>query len=152
MYHFRIVMRTYDEIAKKILNKWQFTAYRLKLNLLLNMITIKLRKYKTEDYGDVKVFEETSEDKDFIENEKKVLESFLYADSSELRKEEYRGYSHTLNDRIIQKINKTAHKYTGLMKDKAIKLTLGGNDVLSFFNKIGISIEWKITEETEKLI
>lgn len=147
MYQYIMTMQSYDDIAKEIFTPIQLKFYMIKVRAFMKIIATKLKKDKkviqTVNEKDKKVFIEESEDRDYLEKEKNKLENFLYADSSEITKES-NEYNALTSDRMIQNINKKAHKFTEGMKNKAIKVVLGDNTVLSFFNRIGIAINLEV--------
>lgn len=150
MYQYIMTMQSYDDIAKEILSPIQLKFYKVKVRAFMTIIAKKLKKdekvIQTIDEKDKKVFVEESKDKDYLEKEKKKLEKFLYADSSEITKES-NEYNVLTSDRMVQKLNKKTHKFTEGMKNKAIKVVLGETTVLSFFNRIGIAINLEVKKK-----
>ncbi len=150
MYQYIMTMQSYDDIAKGILTGIQLKFYKVKLRSFMTIIAKKLKKNEkvtqTLDDKDKKIFVEENKDKDYLEKEKKKLEKFLYADSSEITKDN-NEYQALISDRMIQKLNKKAHKLTSKIKNKAINLMLGEATVISFFNRIGIAIILEIKEK-----
>lgn len=150
MYKYIMTMEAYEDIAKEILTPIQLKFYKIKVRAFMKILATKLKKYEkviqTVDDKDKKVFVEESEDKGYLEKEKKKLEKFLYSDSSTLQKES-NEYNAVISDRMIQKVGKKAHKLTEKMKNKAIKLVLNDVTVISFFNRIGISLILEIKEK-----
>ncbi len=146
MAKFKITLYTDDTLAKKILKGWQYKLYLIKLRGFLRLIEAKLKKYKSEAEKGKKIFIDESDDMKYLEEQQRKLEAFLYSDSSELQ-EESAGAKHLINERVIQKLNKTARKFTSTMKDKSIRLALGGDNVLGFFGRLGIGIVWEIEKD-----
>jgi len=150
MYQYIMTMQSYDDIAKEILTPIQLKFYMIKVRAFMTIIAKKLKKDEKVtqklDEKDKKVFIEENEDKNYLEKEKNKLENFLYADSSEITKDN-NEYNALTSDRMIQRLNKKTHKFTEGMKNKAIKITLDGNTVISFFNRIGISLVLEIKEK-----
>jgi len=144
MYQYIITISTYEDIARKILKSYQFYIYKLKLNALIGIISKRLKKYLSKEYKNKKVYIEESEDRNYLEKEKQKLEAFLFSDSSELRKDEYKEYGNIINHRLMSKLINNAHKYKNSIKDKAITLALGGNTVIDLLNKLGIIIKYEI--------
>ena len=150
MYQYIMTMQSYDDIAKEILTSIQLKFYRVKVRAFMTIIAKKLKKdekvIQTIDEKDKKVFVEESEDRDYLEKEKNKLESFLYSDSSAITKES-NEYNAVTSDKMIQKLNRKAHKLTERMKNKAINVVLGEATVISFFNRIGITINLEIKKK-----
>lgn len=150
MYQYIMTMQSYEDIAKEILTPIQLKFYKIKVRAFMKIIAKKLKKdekvIQTIDDKDKKIFVEENEDKEYLEKEKKKLEKFLYADSSDITKES-NEYNDLTSDRMIQRLNNKAHKFTEGMKNKAIKVVLGENTILSFFNRIGIAINLEIKEK-----
>ncbi len=150
MYQYIMTMQSYDDIAKEILTSIQLKFYKVKVRSFMTIIAKKLKKnekvIQTIDEKEKKVFIEENEDRDYLEIEKNKLESFLYADSSEITKES-NEYNALTSDRMIQKVAKKAHKLTEKVKNKAIKVVLGEATVISFFNRIGIAITLEIKKK-----
>ena len=126
--------------AKEILKGWQYMVYKNRLNALYKLIIKRMGKYKYSLVDGKDVFMEEGEP-EYIKLQKKRLEAFLFGDSKELNKHEYKGIT---NDRLIQKVARGVHKVKDKIKDKAIRSALLGNDVMSFFAKVGIGIKWRI--------
>ncbi len=131
------------EIAKKILNKWQFIMYRKAAKGVAKMLYYACKKYKSETIGDKTIFEEQGEDKD-IEQKKKAFEEFMFSDEKELQKDRYKHYRDKINDRWLLKVKRKVGNFAGNVKNKALKAALMGTDVMSFFSKIGLIVTWKI--------
>ncbi len=134
------------EIAKKILNKWQFLAYRKAAKGVGKMLYNACNKYKSETIGDKTIFEERGEEL-YIENQKTQFENFMFSDESILQKDEYKSFRDKINDRWLHKVKRKVGNFAGNVKNKALKAALMGTDVMSFFSKIGLIVTWK----TEKL-
>lgn len=138
-----ITVEKNTEIAKKILKGWQFTAYKVKLNVFHGLIMKKLSKFNTTDEKKgVEFYEEG--DNEYIELVKRKFENFIFSDYDSLKTDQNKEYSAIVNDRIIQKVNRGAHKLKDSIKKKAIRAALGGGDVLGFFTRVGILISWKV--------
>ncbi len=137
------------EIAKKILNKWQFIMYKQAAKGVGKMLYNACNKYKSETIGDKTIFEEEGEDK-IIEQAKKNFENFMFSDESELKKEKYKQYRSVVNDRWLLKVKRKVGNFAGNVKNKALKAALMGTDVMSFFSKIGLIVTWKI-EKNRKI-
>lgn len=141
---FIITCEIYEEIAEKILKGWQFKVWKIKAQAFLRIISKRLGKYKSLDLPTKKIFIDESDDIEYLKRQKKELESFLFSDSSKLGSYGSEEFQNLRTDRLIQKVFKKAHKYSNLIKDKAIKASLGGHDILTFFNRVGISVKWEL--------
>jgi len=131
------------EIAKKILNKWQFIMYRKAAKGVSKMLYSACKKYKSETIGDKTIFSEEGKD-DYVEEAKKNFEEFMFSDESELQKDKYKNFRDKINDRWLHKVKRKVGNFAGNVKNKALKAALMGTDVMSFFSKIGLIVTWKI--------
>ena len=147
-YKFIITMQSYDTIAKEILKNWQYKFYLIKVRSFMSIIAKKLSKYKLIEDKDKKVFVEY-DDKKYCENRKKEIDNFLNSDYKSFKKENNNEMGQYINNRLIQKINHAAHKFTSLMKNKALKISLGGTSTLGFFNRIGITIKTEVLPNSQ---
>ena len=120
--------------------------YKKSLNALFSIIYTSIKKYEETKDGDKHYFVNKGS-KEYVELEKKRLENFLFSDYKELKKDKNKKYERALQDRWIQKLNRNATKLKNDVMNKAIRAALGGADVLGFFSRIGIFIQWKIEEE-----
>lgn len=140
-----ITVEKNTEIAKNILKGWQYLVYTRSCHSLLNIFFAAIKKYRTEKVGNITTFVQEG-DKEFIALEKRRFENFMFADEGELNSDKYRNYRRMTNDKIIQRVLKGAHKFKSKIKNKAIRAAMGGNDVLSFFTKLGIYVKWEVKE------
>ena len=140
-----IKIKSDTELAKKILPGWQYKFFKIKQMVFLRIMKTKLKKECTEviDKKQHMTFILESDDMEYLEDQKNILEEFVYSDYSTFasKNEEFK---HLANDRIIQKVNKSIHKLTAKAKDKAMKTALKRMDALGFFNRLGIIVSWKI--------
>lgn len=146
IYNYTVTLEAYDLLAKEVLRGWQYQVYKVKVRAFLGLIGRKLGSFIIDDSKDKKVFCESSEDKTYLEAQKKKLEEFLYSDYKTLSKDENKVFAPLVYDRFIQKLSKHTHKAATYAKAKALKLSLGEGNILSFFNSIGIGIKIEITE------
>lgn len=141
---FKIILKRNEDIAREILKGWQLKVFLVKQRSFISIIKRKLSKYDTVDKGDKVIFSEYNENIEYLEKQKKELEDFLYSDSSKLGSVGSEEFQALKNDRIIQKVSKTAHRVADKVKQSAIKKVIGSEDVLTFFLKLGISIDFSI--------
>ena len=142
MAYLKITVRTNEELAKKILAKWQFALYRIKLKGLYNMIRFSLSKYITEEGKGYFIANEEN-DKEYITKELRNWETFMFADDTELNDDKYKAYQQYKNDRWIKRVVGRAKIFKQKVKDKAIRAALVGDTVMSFFTRAGISITYE---------
>ena len=142
MAYLKITVRTNEELAKKILNKWQFALYKIKLKGLCNMLRFSLSKYITEEGKGYFIATEEN-DKEYIAKELRNWENFMFADDTELNKDKYKGYQQYKNDRWIKRVVGRAAMFKQKVKNKAIRAAMMGNTVMSFFARAGISIDYE---------
>jgi len=103
----------------------------------------KSTNYHSEDN---KMFFEDEGNKEYIELQKKRFESFMFGEYKELCGDKYGKFKNAVNDRLIQKVRRMAHKHKDAIKNNAIKAALDGNDVLGFFTGIGLFITWEVKD------
>ena len=140
----KITLSNQLEIAKKILTKMQYFVYSNRLKSLLKIFERRLREYKIDsDDKKEKIFIQEG-DEEYIMNEKKKLEKFLFSDSSELN--ESREVKDFKSNRLLLQITKKLRGAKDWMKTKAIQGALRSDTVMDFFMKIGISIKWEIVK------
>lgn len=142
MSYLKITVRTNEELAKKILEKWQFVLYKVKLKGLYNMLRFRLSKYITEEGKDYFIAREDS-DKEYIAKELKEWEEFMFAGDTELGKDKYKEFQQYKNDRWIMRVVNRARIFKQDVKDKAIRTALMSDTVMSFFSRVGITIEYE---------
>lgn len=138
-----ITIEENTEIAEQIVKKWQFFIYKRAYNALGTIIYAPLSKYEKKQDGNKRIYEQKGED-EYIDLQLKKFENFMFGDINELRKDKYRKYEKHLNDRWIQKVLRGANKVKNTIRNKAIKAALSGNDVLSFFTKMGYFVTWTV--------
>jgi hypothetical protein len=142
MSYLKITVRTNEELAKKILEKWQFVLYKVKLKGLYNMLRFRLSKYITEEGKDYFIAREDS-DKEYIAKELKEWEEFMFAGDTELGKDKYKEFQQYKNDRWIMRVVNRARIFKQDVKDKAIRTALMSDTVMSFFSRVGITIDYE---------
>jgi hypothetical protein len=142
MSYLKITVRTNEELAKKILEKWQFVLYKVKLKGLYNMLRFRLSKYITEEGKDYFIAREDS-DKEYIAKELKEWEEFMFAGDTELGKDKYKEFQQYKNDRWIMRVVNRARIFKQNIRDKAIRTALMSDTVMSFFSRVGITIDYE---------
>jgi len=142
MAYLKITVRTNEELARKILAKWQFALYRIKLKGLYNMIRFSLSKYITEEGKGYFIAKEENY-KEYIAKELSDWEAFMFADDTELNKEKYKEYEQYKNDRWIKRVVGRAKLFKQKVRDKAIRSALMTDTVMSFFARAGININYE---------
>jgi len=149
MAYLKITVRTNEELARKILTKWQFALYKIKLKGLYNMLRFRLSKYITEEGKDYFIAKEEN-DKEYIAKELKDWEAFMFADDTELGKDKYKEYQQYKNDRWVMRVVNRAKIFKQKVRDKAIRTALMSDTVMSFFTRAGINITYESDVEGSK--
>ena len=139
MAYLKITVKTNEELARKILKKWQFILYKTKLKGLYNTLRFRLSKYITEEGKDYFIAKEEN-DEEYIAKELKDWEAFMFGDDKELGKDKYKEYEQYRNDRWIMRVVNRARIFKQNVKDKAIRTALMSDTIMSFFTRAGISI------------
>ena len=142
MAYLKITVRTNEELAKKILNKWQFALYKIKLKGLYNMLRFSLSRYIAEEGKGYFIASEEN-DKEYIAKELRNWETFMFADDTELNDDKYKEYQQYKNDRWIKRVVGKAKMIKQKVRDKAVRAALIGDTVISFFSRAGISITYE---------
>jgi hypothetical protein len=142
MSYLKITVKTNEELAKKILEKWQFALYKVKLRGLYNMLRFRLSKYITEEGKDYFIAREES-DNEYIAKELKEWENFMFAGDAELGKDKYKEFQQYRNDRWLMRVVNRAKVFKQNVRDKAIRTALMSDTVMSFFSRVGIIIEYE---------
>lgn len=128
-------------LMKKMQSLVSKAIYKSKLNGLFFFIRKGMSSYIFEEGKDYFVAIETG-DAEYIENEKKKWEKFVFGDYESMKKEDI--VNKFRNDRmIIQILNKFNHA-ARKSKEWALGKALGGGKVIDFFNRLGISIIWRV--------
>ena len=118
-------------------------VYKSKLKGLYHLIRKRVASYIRLEGNNF--FEAVDEGDSFYINErKKAFEKFMYGGEEELRTEkEYQKFS---NDRIIIKVMRYFGKKKTGITSRFFKMALGKGQVISFFNRYGITVSWKVRE------
>ncbi len=132
-----------EGVYKRMQMKVFSRVYKSKMNSLFVLIRRKLFSY-IKDEGDAYFVAIEKGTKEHCLAQKRAFENFILADERELSSE--KEYAKFMNDRIVMKIIRTLKRGITKTKSSAIKSALGGGDVLSFFNMIGISVSWKVED------
>jgi hypothetical protein len=156
MYKLNITLDCFDDIAKEVCKGAYLIIWRMKARALLSILPNKIinnakrnnpnsifEKNFDEPYK--KVISEISEDKEYLEKQKKDLDDFLFSDCEQYLKDnaEIREVS---NNRMINQLNKVALKFKDKVKSKIVKQCLGEVGLIGFLNRIGIAITTEIVE------
>ena len=149
MAYLKITVRTNEELARKILAKWQFALYKIKLKGLYNMLRFRLSKYITEEGKDYFIAKEEN-NKEYISKELREWEEFMFADDTELGKDKYKEYQQYKNDRWVMRVVNRAKIFKQKVRDKAIRTALMSDTVMSFFARAGITIKYQSDVEGSK--
>lgn len=139
MAYLEIRVKTSEETAKKVLKGWQFALFKTKLRSMYNLLKFRLNKYIVEQDKTHFVAREESEDESYIIKELRDWENFMYAQEKELTDGKYKEYRQFKNDRLIARVA----NYAKEKRNKAIQAALGFGDVMGFFLRIGIIIDYE---------
>jgi len=144
----QIILEHDTTIPQKILATWQYKIYLIRIRALTKIISSLLKKnYTVKEERNKHIFEEENDNIVILIKEKKQLEKFLFMDYKKLGKSGYEEFKGIMKDRILRFLNRKAHRYNSNIKDNALRIALGGNDVFGFFLRMGILINYKIIDD-----
>ena len=133
--------------AKMMQTKVWKAVMKSKSRGLYFLLRRKIGKY-IEDEGDDWFIAYDTGTEEYINNEKKRLEKFIYGSENQLKNE--KEYKEFKSDRVLQRMFGFFKKRMVQSKEAAVKKLLGEGRVLDFFTRCGITISWRIADEKEE--
>jgi hypothetical protein len=147
------IVRDIDMIEKVFEGKSiQKKLYLMKSNSCLNLCEWKLKKYITKkDKHSIYAQDEGSEE--YIKKQYKDLDNFFLMTQKDLN--EYPEFKKVISDRrfiskfkfAIKRIEKKCKEKISDSKNSLFKKVLGGDNIISFFSKMGLNVKYEIEDD-----